>query len=131
VFSYKNEITLNNKFNRSTNIILDKEDCEHYIFTQSTKNTLNTFFTIDYHNSLALIGPFGSGKSSLILYLNTLLSHNENNKKCIEILKRKDSILYKKYQIFMKNKKFLKIKIVGEHSSFKEKFKEAILIHSI
>lgn len=127
MFSYKNEITLNNKFNKSTNIILDQEDCEHYILTQSTKNTLSTFFTIDYHNSLALIGPFGSGKSSLILYLNTLLSHNENNKKCIDILKKNDSELYEKYKIFIEGKNFLKIKIVGEHSSFKEKFKEAIL----
>jgi len=127
VFSYKNEITLNNKFNKSTNIILDQEDCEYYILTQSTKNTLSTFFTVDYHNSLALIGPFGSGKSSLILYLNTLLSHNENNKKCIDILKKNDSELYEKYKIFIKGKSFLKIKIVGEHSSFKEKFKEAIL----
>jgi len=130
VFSYKNEITLNNKFNKSTNIILDQEDCEHYILTQSTKNTLSTFFTIDYHNSLALIGPFGSGKSSLILYLNTLLSHNENNKKCIDILKKNDSELYEKYKIFTEGKNFLKIKIVGEHSSFKEKFKEAILKES-
>ena len=127
MFSYKNEITLNNKFNKSTNIILDQEDCEHYILTQSTKNTLSTFFTIDYHNSLALIGPFGSGKSSLILYLNSLLSFNENNKKCIDILKKNDSELYAKYKIFIEGKSFLKIKIVGEHSSFKEKFKEAIL----
>jgi len=127
VFSYKNEITLNNKFNKSTNIILDQEDCEHYIFTQSTKNTLNIFFTIDYHNSLALIGPFGSGKSSLILYLNTLLSYNKDNQKCIDILRKNDFVLYKQYKTFIKNKKFLKIKIVGEHSSFKEKFKEAIL----
>ena len=130
VFTYKNEISLNNKFNKSTNIILDTEDCEYYIFTQSTKNTLSTFFTIDYYNSLALIGPFGSGKSSLILYLNTLLSHNKKNKKCIDILKKNAPELYKKYQIFIKEKNFLKIKIVGEHSSFKEKFKEAILKES-
>ena len=131
MFYYKSEITLNNKFNKSTNIILDKEDCIHYIITQSTKNTLNTFFTINYHNSLALIGPFGSGKSSLILYLNTLLSHNGNNNKCIEILKKNDFELYEKYKLFIKGKKFLKIKIVGEHSSFKEKFREAILLESI
>ncbi len=95
MFSYKNEITLNNKFNKSTNIILDKEDCEHYILTQSTKNSLSIFFTIDYHNSIALIGPFGSGKSSLILYLNTLLSQKKNNQKCIDILKKNDFKLYR------------------------------------
>ena len=130
MFAYKNEINLNNKFNKSTNIILDTEDCEYYILTQSTKNTLSTFFTIDYHNALALIGPFGSGKSSLILYLNTLLSHSEKNKKCIDILKKNVPELYEKYRIFIKEKNFLKIKIVGEHTSFKEKFKEAILKES-
>lgn len=131
MFSYKDEITLNNKFNKSTNIILDQEDCEHYIVTQSTKNTLSTFFTIDYHNSLALIGPFGSGKSSLILYLNTLLSDTENNQKCIDVLKNNAMELYEKYKTFIKKKNFLKIKIVGEHSSFKDKFKEAILKETI
>ena len=130
MFAYKNEINLNNKFNKSTNIILDTEDCEYYILTQSTKNTLSTFFTIDYYNALALIGPFGSGKSSLILYLNTLLSHSEKNKKCIDILKKNVPELYEKYRIFIKEKNFLKIKIVGEHTSFKEKFKEAILKES-
>jgi len=131
VFSYRNEITLNNKFNKSTNIILDQEDCEHYIVTQSTKNTLNTFFTLDYHNSLALIGPFGSGKSSLILYLNTLLSDGENNQKCINILKKNDTELYNKYRNFINEQKFLKIKIIGEHCSFKDKFREAILKNPI
>lgn len=130
MFFYKNELTLNNKFNKSTNIILDKEDCEHYIITQSTKNTFKTFFTIDYHNSIALIGPFGSGKSSLILYLNTLLSNNSNNKKCLDLLKNSDKELFAQYENFIGDKNFLKIKIVGEHSSFKAKFKEAILKES-
>lgn len=126
MFSYKDEITLNNQFNKSTNIILDKEDCTHYIITQSTKSTLSTFFTIDYHNSIAIIGPFGSGKSSLMLYLNTLLSDTENNQKCIDILKNNDNELYKKYKSFIQNRKFLKIKVIGEHTSFKEKFKETV-----
>ncbi len=131
VFSYKNEITFNNQFNKSTNIILDKENCTHYIITQSTKSTLNTFFTINYHNSIAIIGPFGSGKSSLMLYLNTLLSDTKNNQKCIEILKSNDNDLYKKYKSFFQNRKFLKIKVIGEHASFKEKFKESVFKEAI
>jgi energy-coupling factor transporter ATP-binding protein EcfA2 len=127
VFLYKDEITLNNKFNKSTNIIHDKEDCEHYIITQSTKDTLRTFFKLDYHNSLALIGPFGCGKSSLLLYINTLLSQNKESKKCIEALKKSNRSLYDEYKLFIDKKSFLRVKIVGEHTSFKDKFRDAIL----
>ncbi len=129
VFCYKNELTLNNRFNKSTNIIYDEEDCTDYIITQSTKDTLKTFFKIDYHNSIALIGPFGCGKSSLLLYINTLLSQNENSKTCLKILKKLDTKLYKKYEVFSKDKKFFRIKIVGEHTSFKSQFKNTILKH--
>lgn len=87
VFSYKNELTLKSRFNKSTNIIHDKEDCKDYIITQSTKDTLSTFFKLDYHNSIALIGPFGCGKSSLLLYINTLLSQSENSKSCLNCMK--------------------------------------------
>jgi len=131
VFSYKNELTLKNKFNKSTNIIHDKEECNDYIITQSTKNTLSTFFKLDYHNSIALIGSFGCGKSSLLLYINTLLSQNENSKNCLQTLKKNDKQIYKLYERFIKDKNFLKIKIVGEHGSFKSQFKNAIFEHNI
>jgi len=131
VFYYKDELTLNNKFNKSTNIILDSEDCEHYIITQSTKDTLITFLKKDYHNSIALIGPFGCGKSSLLLYINTLLAQNEESRKCIEALSKNDKFLLNQYEDFIKEKEFLRIKIVGEHSSFKLQFKNAILEQSV
>jgi len=131
VFSYKNELTLKNRFNKSTNIVHDKEECNDYIITQSTKDTLRTFFKLDYHNSIALIGSFGCGKSSLLLYLNTLLSQNENSRHCLQTLKKNDKQIYKLYEHFIKDKNFLKIKIVGEHGSFKSQFKNAIFEHNI
>jgi len=127
VFLYTNEITLNNKFNRSTNIIYDNEDCEHYLITQSTIDTLNTFFRLDYHNSIALIGSFGCGKSSLLLYINTLLSQNQESEKCVEILQQNDIRLYQAYKKFIDKKSFLKVKLVGEHTSFKTIFKDTFL----
>jgi energy-coupling factor transporter ATP-binding protein EcfA2 len=130
VFLYKDEITLNNKFNKSTNIIHDKEDCKHYLITQSTKDTLRTFFKLDYHNSIALIGPFGCGKSSLLLYINTLLSQTKESQKCIEVLEKKNIDLYEQYKLFIDKKSFLRIKIVGEHTSFKNKFKDTLLEYS-
>ncbi len=124
---YKDYITLNNKFNKSTNIVYDKEDCENYIITTSAKNTLQVLFKLDYHNSISIIGPFGSGKSSLLLYINTLLADTKNSQKCMASLEKTDLKLYEKFKIFNESKKFLRIKIVGEHISFKEQFKSTIL----
>ncbi len=127
MFYYKNELTLNSKFNKSTNIIYDKEDCSHYIITQSTKDTLKSLFKLDYHNSMALIGPFGCGKSSLILYINTLLSKTKESEVCLDALKKEDISIFEAYKIFIEEREFLRIKIVGEHNSFKHLFKEAFL----
>lgn len=131
MFSYINELTLKNRFNKSTNIIHDKEDCKDYIVTQSTKDTLNTFFKLDYHNSIALIGPFGCGKSSLLLYINTLLAQSENSKNCLTQLKKSDKQLFEMYETFIENREFIRVKIVGEHISFKSQFKNAISEHKV
>nr|MDD3720811.1 hypothetical protein [Candidatus Gracilibacteria bacterium] len=127
MFLYKDYITLNNKFNKSTNIIYDTEECNNYIITKSTQDTLKVLFKADYHNSLALIGPFGCGKSSLLLYINTLLSPNDENEHCINELQKYSSSLYEQYEQFVCNKKFFKIKIVGEHTSFKFQFKNTLI----
>lgn len=117
MFSYKNYITLNSKFSRSTNIIHDSEDCNDYILTNSAINVLKVLFKLNYHNSISLIGPFGCGKSTLLLYINALLSNNEYQKKCIKKLKDTNSELYNSYKSFINKKNFLRIKIVGEHIS--------------
>ena len=127
LFYYKDYITLNSKFNKSANIVHDKEDCDSYILTTSAQNVLKVFFKVDYHNSMSLIGPFGCGKSSLLLYINTLLSGNEYSKKCLEKLRDVNSELFDAYKSFIYDRKFLRIKIVGEHISFKEQFKNILL----
>lgn len=126
MFSYKNHITLNSKFSKSTNIIHDTENCENYILTTSSQNVLKVLFKLDYHNSISLIGPFGCGKSTLLLYINTLLSGNEFQEKCIKKLKDSNSELYDSYNLFINEKKFLRIKIVGEHISFKSQLKNVL-----
>ncbi len=127
MFFYKNELIIKNRFNKSTNIIYDQEDCKDYILTQSTKDTLSTLLKIDYHNSIALIGPFGCGKSSLLLYINTLLAQLENSKSCLTQLRKSDQGLFKLYKKYIKDRKFLRLKIVGEHTSFKVKFRNTLL----
>ena len=131
MFYYKNELTLNSKFNKSTNILHDKEECSNYIITQSTKDTLHTLFKLDYHNSIALIGPFGCGKSSLLLYINTLVAQSKESEICLKKIKQSDKELYKAYRLFIENRNFLRIKIVGEHISFKLQFKDALLQHKV
>lgn len=127
MFYYKDHISLNSKFNKSTNIVHDTENCKDYIITTSSKNVLKVLFKQDYHNSISLIGPFGCGKSSLLLYINTLLSNSEYSKNCLEQLNESDLNLYNQVSKFTNNKKFLRIKIVGEHTSFKLQLKNALL----
>ena len=129
MFTYKNEITLKNRFNKSTNIIYDKEDCKDYIITQSTKDTLYTLFKLNYHNSIALIGAFGCGKSSLLLYINTLLAKIEHSQDCLTQLRDRDKELFDMYKEFTKDREFIRIKIIGEHISFKSQFKHSIYEH--
>ncbi|MBE0491320.1 MAG: hypothetical protein IBX44_03600 [Sulfurospirillum sp.] len=127
MFSYKKYITLNNRFNKSTNIMYDNEDCTYYIITKSTQDTLKTLFRTNYHNSIALIGPFGCGKSSLLLYINTLLSNNQDTQTCLETLQKADNELFFQYKNFILNRTFFKIKLVGEHTSFKAQIKNSLL----
>jgi len=126
LFSYKNYITLNSKFRKSTNIIHDNENCENYILTTSAQNVLKVLFKLDYHNAISLIGPFGCGKSTLLLYINTLLSNNEHQEKCIKKLKDTNNELYNSYKSFLDKKNFLRIKIIGEHISFKSQLKAVL-----
>lgn len=129
MFYYKDYLTLNSKFSKSTNIVHDSEDCENYILTTSAQNVLKVLFKRDYHNSISLIGPFGCGKSSLLLYINTLLSDNEYSTKCIGKLKENNNDLFLEYGEFRDSRKFLRIKIIGEHTSFKTQFKNVLLNH--
>jgi energy-coupling factor transporter ATP-binding protein EcfA2 len=127
MFCYKDMLVLNSKYNKSTNILYDEEDCSDYIINQSAKDVLSVLFKINYHNSIALIGPFGCGKSSLLLYVNTILSQDKNAEKCLKILKVTDKSLFNQFAIFIKDKIFFRIKIVGEYNSFKSQFKNTIL----
>ena len=94
---YKDLIKLNFDYNKSINILFDKK--VEYIETTSSKKALKA---LKYHNSIALIGPFGSGKSAFMLYLDNLI----------------------------KEKKFLKdyksIKIVADNRTFLDNLKEVL-----
>lgn len=126
-FKYKGLIKFNQDFNKSTNILYDKENCNNYILTTSAINTLRVLFDKASNNSLSIIGPFGCGKSSLLLYVDTLLSDTKYSKKCEKKLSLENPKLHRQFYEYKKNKNFFKIKIVGEYISFKTQFKNVIL----
>ena len=123
MYRYSDNLTLNSNFSKSTNIIYDRANCDNYIVTTSSKNVLKVFFDSVSENSIALIGSFGCGKSSFLLYINSILS---NRSKCVEKLKNSDEKLYEKYKAHS-NKNYFHLKIVGESISFKTKLKNEIL----
>jgi energy-coupling factor transporter ATP-binding protein EcfA2 len=104
-------------------------NCDSYILSTSSIQALRRIFVTNTSNAIAITGPFGSGKSSLLIFLDALLSKNEKLKVCVDKLKEKDTEIYKQYQIFVGNKKkgFFNIKVVGEHISFKKSFIATLL----
>lgn len=127
MFKYKNHLTLNQKFNKSVNIVYDKNDCEGYVVTRQTINFFKILFNEKNNNSISVIGPFGSGKSSLMLFTNTILSDDKYSKKCLNKLKSSNLLMYSQIENYKKNKKFYIIKMTGEYLSFRQKLKSTLL----
>ena len=125
---YSNFINITTSFQRSSNIIYDT-NCDSYILSTSSIQALRRIFVTNTSNSIAITGPFGSGKSSLLIYLDALLSKDKEFKVCVDKLEEKDADIYEKYQKFVGNKKkgFFSIKVVGEHISFKKSFIATLL----
>lgn len=99
-------------------------NCDSYILSTSSIQALRRIFITNTSNSIAITGPFGSGKSSLLIYLDALLSKDKKFKVCTDKLEEKDAEIYAKYRKFVGTKKkgFFNIKVVGEHISFKKSF---------
>lgn len=125
---YSDFININTNFQRSSNIMFDT-NCDSYILSTSSIQALRRILVTNTSNSIAITGPFGSGKSSLLIYLDALLSKDKKLKVCIDKLEENDEEIFEKYQKFVGNKKkgFFSIKVVGEHISFKKSFITALL----
>jgi len=85
---YSNCITLNYNFSKSINILLDEKI--DYVETTSAKKALKAF---EYHNAIAIIGPFGSGKSAFLLYLEDYITKKHNDYKIVKIVADNRSFL--------------------------------------
>ena len=103
-------------------------NCDSYILSTSSIQALRRVFITNTSNSIAITGPFGSGKSSFLIYLEALLSKDKKFKACIDKLEKNDTEIFTAYQKFVgkKKKSFFSIKVVGEHISFKKAFHSSI-----
>lgn len=125
---YSDFISIDTNFQRSTNIMYDT-NCDSYILSTSSIQALRRIFITNTSNSIAITGPFGSGKSSFLIYLEALLNKDKKFKVCIDKLEKNDSEIFAAYQKFVGKKKkgFFSIKVVGEHISFKKAFISTLL----
>ena len=124
---YSDILTITPNFRRSTNILYDM-NCDSYILSTSSIEALRRVIMHNTSNSIAITGPFGSGKSSLLLFLEALLAKQPEHSVCIQKLKNKEPEIYDYYEKLVDNKAkgFLTIKLVGEHLSFKQIFIAAL-----
>ena len=99
---YRDLVTLNERFNKSTNILLDDFKCDEFIKTASLNEVLEKVSSPHTFNSFSLIGPFGSGKSTILLYLEKYFKGECGS-----------------------DKNYLIIKILGEYDSFVKSFNKA------
>jgi energy-coupling factor transporter ATP-binding protein EcfA2 len=127
---YSDIISITSNFQRSTNIVFDT-NCDSYILSTSSIQALRRILVTNTSNSIAITGPFGSGKSSLLIYLESLLIKDKESQVCIEKLAEKDLEIYSEYKKFVgeQQKGFYSIKMVGEHLSFKKIFIDTLLKH--
>ena len=128
LFNYQNQ-NIKNHFQRSTRIDNDltKDFLDHFIFHSTGKKVLNQI-TSSINNSnqcaFTLTGPYGTGKSSLALFLQALLSSDSKIKKqAIQIANFSKTSGFTK--LFLKKKWFI-IKIIGSKNDPLESLAETI-----
>jgi len=128
LFNYQNQ-NIKNHFQRSTRIDNDltKDFLDHFIFHSTGKKVLNQI-TSSINNSnqcaFTLTGPYGTGKSSLALFLQALLSSDSKIKKqATQIANFSKTSGFTK--LFLKKKWFI-IKIIGSKNDPLESLAETI-----
>jgi len=116
LFDLSNEFEINSSFQRSARIdnILSESFVTNYIFHDTSRAALNRIansFKKSNQCSFTLTGPYGSGKSSLLLFLSSLLSQD---KKIQKLARTKVSTLSKQlyFEVFLNNNWWV-LKIIG------------------
>ena len=116
LFDLSNEFEINSSFQRSARIdnAFSESFIKNYIFHETSRNALNRIansFKKSNQCSFTLTGPYGSGKSSLLLFLSSLLSRDSSINK---LAKSKIGVISKQVyaDIFLNNSWFV-LKIIG------------------
>lgn len=113
-------VQTNQNFRKSVNLQLDLENYERigsYIPTRSSISILKRYFSIleesKADNSTILIGPYGKGKSHLLLVLLALLHGEKSKTRClIDKITKVDKEAAHKMQLFVKEeRKYLPVLI--------------------
>lgn len=129
---YSDHINIDTIYTRSINIERDTDSPEivkSYVPTSRAVNTLyriaDTFDQDSIPRSWALIGPYGSGKSSFAVYLSHLLDDPDKEAKAyaFDILKKAEPDLFEKFQNHMNTPKgYLHILITGSPEPLLHRF---------
>ena len=116
LFDLSNEFEINSSFQRSARIdnAFSESFIKNYIFHETSRTALNRIansFKKSNQCSFTLTGPYGSGKSSLLLFLSSLLSRDSSINK---LAKSKIGVISKQVyaDIFLNNSWFV-LKIIG------------------
>ena len=134
-------ISVNADFKNAINLYLnlnDKDKILSYIPTKSSISMLNTYLESIYYNknnASILVGPYGKGKSHLLLLVMAIasLDRNEQNEKVLEELKNRikiaDAENVKTIELIDKiwaKKKFLPVIIMSSYSDLNQAFLMAL-----
>ena len=122
-------ININSSFQRSTRIDnkISKEFLNHYIFHDTSKKVLDQIassITNTNQSAFTLTGPYGTGKSSLGLFLQALISKDIKIKKIAEKISNYNS-KHTFSKVFLKNKWFV-LNLVGSKKDPLESIAEQI-----
>ena len=129
LFSHS-DFSINRHFQRSIRIDNDitKEFLEHFILHDTGKKVLNQIansLTTTNQCGFTLTGPYGTGKSSLALYLQALISDNTKIKK-LALNKSKFSAKSSFAKVFLAGKKWFVLKLIGSKNDPAQAFAETI-----
>ena len=128
LFTYSG-ININSSFQRSTRIDnkITENFLKSYIFHDTSKKVLDQIansITNTNQSAFTLTGPYGTGKSSLALFLNGLISNDNKIKKLAEKNSKYNS-KHTFYKVFL-NKKWLVLNLIGSKKDPLESIAEQI-----
>lgn len=131
----KDYINVNSNFQNSINLYLDlnnTQKIDSYIPTKSSVSVLDNYLDSvldNKHQATLLIGPYGKGKSHLLLLLLAVLSleRSTKNKKIIDTLIKKikitdEEVADKISQLWMKKGRFLPVLIMSTQGDLNQAF---------